>query len=175
MLKNNKKIWQITNIENVYDTRQNAGSDHIFKKKTINTLIKLPWYLTTSIKPFGLNLSKGSLIFLPDNLLIIQEKKLGVIDYADLHIYMTTTNFIEDEVPPSDAEILEYTWLKINKDGSKNKRFKDNKKIPVCKYGKIVITNKKSNNLLAEIMCSNPSTLIEIAKAFKEYTILDKE
>lgn len=169
ILKSNKKLWQITNSESIYDTKRNAGANLTIRRNNINILSKLPWYLTTSIKPFGLNLSKSSLIFLPDNLLIIQEKKLGAIDYADLHIYMTTTNFIEDEIPPSDAEILEYTWLKVNKDGSRDQRFKYNREIPVCRYGKILITNKKNNDILADIMCSNPSTLIEIAKTFKKY------
>ncbi len=171
MLKNNKKLWQSTNTENVNDARRNAGANHIVKNKVITVLRKLPWYLNANIKPFGLNLSKSSLIFLPDGLLIIQGKEIGVVDYADLHISIKTTNFIETGEIPPDTEILEYTWLKVNKDGSKDKRFKNNRKVPVCKYGEILITNNKNNDVLAEIMCSNPSTLIEIAKAFKEYSV----
>lgn len=171
MLKNNKKLWQSTNAESVSDTRRNAGATYIVENKGIAVLRKLPWYLTTNIKPFGLNLSKGLLIFLPDNLLIIQGRKIGSVDYADLHMSIGTTNFIETGNVPSDTEILDYTWLKVNKDGSMDKRFQNNRKVPVCKYGKILITNNKNNDVLAEIMCSNSSTLIEIAKAFKEYTV----
>ena len=40
-----------------------------------------------------------------------------------------------------DAAILSYTWLKTNKDGSRDRRFTHNRQIPVVCYGEIVFTS----------------------------------
>lgn len=167
MLKTNKRLWQIISSESVSDARRQAGAKCIVIKTAITLLKKLPWYLSVNIRPFGLKLSKSLLIFLPDNMLMIQGKKIAVLGYDSLHMSIKTVNFIETETVPQDAEILDYTWLKVNKDGSRDKRFRDNRKVPVCKYGKIFIISKKQNDVLAEIMCSNPSTLAKIASFFK--------
>jgi hypothetical protein len=46
--------------------------------------------------------------------------------------------FVEEEKVPSDAQIHEYTWAKVNKDGTPDKRHTGNYQIPIAEYGNII-------------------------------------
>lgn len=73
--------------------------------------------------------------------------------YKDLNIIQSYTPFIESDKVPSDAEILRYTWKYVNRDGGPDKRFKNNRQYPVCKYGDLIIS--EGSNLYIRMMCSN--------------------
>lgn len=68
---------------------------------------------------------------------------------------------IEDKVP-RDAKIVDYTWKYVNKDGSPDKRFKDNRKLPICLYGSIHLLSGEGLDI--ELRCSNPEITFEFAK-----------
>lgn len=68
-----------------------------------------------------------------------------------------TTQFVETEAVPKDAHVIGYTWLKVNKNGTPDKRFKENREVPVCEYGNIRI--RSGNILNIELMCSNSNTV----------------
>ena len=50
----------------------------------------------------------------------------ALIDIRDLQIDVEGVRFHETEGVPSDAEVVGYTWAKTNKDGSPDRRFKEN-------------------------------------------------
>lgn len=62
----------------------------------------------------------------------------ALIDIRDLEVGIEGVRFHEDEEVPSDAEVVGYTWAKTNKDGSPDRRFRENYQIPICLYGQIV-------------------------------------
>ncbi len=57
--------------------------------------------------------------------------KVGAINYQDMHISTESTAFIESRSVPKDTIIIYYTLEKVNRDGSPDRRFKYNKKLPV--------------------------------------------
>ena len=61
--------------------------------------------------------------------------------------------FIEREKVPKDAKVVDYTWQYVNKSGGPDKRFQNNKKIPICLYGEMEI--KSATGLNTDIMFSN--------------------
>ena len=70
------------------------------------------------------------------------------------------TRFVETDPVPKDAKIIGQTWLKVNKNGTPDKRFKNNRQVPVCEYGKILVTS--NSGLHIELMCSNSGTVQEM-------------
>jgi hypothetical protein len=68
---------------------------------------------------------------------------------------------------PSDSEVVETTWEKANKNGTPDKRFKDNFQIPVCLYGSIEI--KSTSGINEAYSFSNHDKAQQFAFAFKEY------
>ena len=67
-------------------------------------------------------------------------KKFGGVGsrkYNDMIANFSLTNFVETEFVPRDAEVVRYTWKYVNKSGGPDKRFKDNRKLPICYYGEL--------------------------------------
>jgi tetratricopeptide (TPR) repeat protein len=52
------------------------------------------------------------------------------------------TRFIESDNVPSDSRKVGSTWQYVNKNGSPDRRFKNNYQIPIMEYGEIFITGK---------------------------------
>ncbi|EPR4572092.1 hypothetical protein ACU55E_001586 [Listeria monocytogenes] len=94
---------------------------------------------------------------MPDKLLIISGRKVGALNYSDINMDLGTTNFVETDPVPKDANILYYTWLKVNKNGTPDRRFKNNHQVPVCQYGSVLI--ESGSSLHVELMCSNSDTI----------------
>lgn len=92
----------------------------------------------------------------PDKLFIIQKGTVGALNYADIETSTHTTRFIENESIPHDALVVDRTWKYVNKSGGPDKRFKDNRQLPICLYGEIEL--KSASGLNTVFMFSNSST-----------------
>ena len=74
--------------------------------------------------------------------------------------------FHEDEHVPADARVVGHTWLKANKDNTPDRRFRDNRQIPVALYGWLEF---RSGGLHEAYMVSNADAAAEFATAFDRY------
>lgn len=147
------KIWNITAESSISNRKVNAGASRNIKREPFNISTKIPNFMKTNIDSVCIILKNKKIIFLPDKIFIVNGLKIGIASYEDLQIEQGDSRFIESEHVPSDAEILGYTWQYVNKDGSPDKRFNNNRKLPICNYGKIVI--KSGTNLNIELICSD--------------------
>ena len=50
---------------------------------------------------------------------------------------MATTRFIEDGLVPLDAEVVDHTWHFVNKEGGPDKRFSNNRQLPIVLYEQV--------------------------------------
>jgi hypothetical protein len=97
------------------------------------------------------------------------DEAFALIDIRELQIHAERRGFHETDGVPSDANIVGYTWAKTNKDGSPDRRFKDNYQIPICIYGNI--TFKSQTGVTEEYMVSNADAAQAFAEAVKRYQI----
>lgn len=74
--------------------------------------------------------------------------KLPSIWTKELIISSEDISYAETEELAADVSVLEQRWKYVNKDGSKDKRYKDNKKIYVCNYRLISVENELGFKLL---------------------------
>ena len=163
-----KRIWSLISSEKFlsdYQKKINAGASSLvdWASASIGTG-KLPWVNTNISIPL-IKTNGNSLYFVPDGILVYDSKGIAYVDYQNLKISCDTTRFADDN-PPSDAHIIDKTWLYINKDGGPDRRFKNNKEIPVCKYGKLKI--EIGNRLLLYIMTSLEDAPKEFQKAMNK-------
>lgn len=91
----------------------------------------------------------------------------ALVDLRELEVGADTRGFVEDEEVPRDAEVRGYTWAKTNKDGSPDRRFKENYEIPVCIYGNLTFRSK--TGVTEEYMVSNAQAVAAFAEAVKKY------
>lgn len=158
-LNNNSKFWQIIS-ESAINRKTSGGASRGVNRIPTRAINKAPYFIKSNVQPFGLKLRKQALYFLPDKLLVISGRKIGAINYSDIHMSFGTTHFVETEVSPKDANVVGTTWLKVNKNGNPDKRFKDNRQVPICEYGKIFI--QSGDALHVELMCSNSATISDM-------------
>lgn len=161
-LNNNKGLWQVIQIGTISNKRAISGALKSAKTININILKQTPFYFRTNINVVQIKLKNEDLIILPDKIIIVRGTKVGVIDYEDINIEVSSINMVEPNQVPSDAKIIDYTWLHVNKNGTPDKRFKNNPQLPICLYGNISI--KSTNGLHVELQCSN----VEIVNKFEK-------
>lgn len=93
------------------------------------------------------NANGGDLFFYPAFVAIVDgHKKFGLVDMRELDFSFHGQRFLEEEKVPIDAAVVDHTWAKVNKNGSPDKRFKDNYQIPICQYGKIELSSATGLN-----------------------------
>ena len=156
------KMWQITQQATVSNRKVNAGAGRDINRNILKFTNKLPYYLKTNVSCVVIPLKKEKLIMLPDKILLIRKNDVGVISYDNLHIAVNGTRFIESEGVPRDSQVIDYTWQYVNKNGSPDRRYSNNRQLPICLYATILVTSSEGLNV--EIQCSNVSIAEEFSK-----------
>lgn len=112
------------------------------------------------------NANGGDLFLYPAFILFFASgERFSLLEYRDLTIVTSVSQFIEDEQVPSEAKRIGSTWLKTNKDGTPDRRFKDNREVPIVEYGKMNLTTSTGMN--EEYMVSNLAALAAFVAAFE--------
>lgn len=91
----------------------------------------------------------------------------ALIDLRELRIGVQGVRFHEDESVPKDAEVVGHTWAKTNKDGSPDRRFKENYQIPICLYGQIAF--RSETGVTEEYLVSNANAALAFVEAAQAY------
>ena len=147
------KVWRITQSSTVIDRKYTGGAGRTINRLSCKASTKPPYPFDSNIPVASLKSGREILVFLPDKLLVVQKSKIGALSYNDLQVNAHTTRFIEDQKVPKDAAIVDETWQYVNKNGGPDKRFTNNRKLPVCLYGEIEL--KSSSGLNTIIMFSD--------------------
>ena len=147
------KLWWISQTSKIIDKKYSAGASSTVKRNNCKASTKTPFPFKTNSIAVSFSSGKETLIFLPDKLFIIQGSKIGALNYSDVTTYIHKQRFIEYDTVPKDAQIIDYTWQYVNKSGGPDKRFQNNRQIPVCLYGEMEI--KSENGINTDIMFSN--------------------
>lgn len=161
ILSTSKKMWQINSSTKVYNTKYNAGSGNNVSRNNAFITSKMPWFIKTNINIYGLNLKNQKMFFTPDRLLVFRPfGKVFGCTYNDMYLGVMTTKFVESERVCKDTEIVDYTWQYVNKNGSRDLRFSNNKRYPICKYGELTL--KSPNGIHTIINFSNHNLIMDI-------------
>ena len=163
-----QKIWRVDTRQVNYDWKRNAGATSLLNRSIANIHISNPPFISSNIKIPGLVCNRISLWFMPDFLLLHQDGRYAAVRYNDLNIEFYPTRFIENENVPSDAEIVGSTWQYVNKRGGPDKRFNNNRQIPIVEYGEIKISSSSGLNIIIHISnLARSKNLSQVFEGFK--------
>lgn len=137
-------------VQSLTAWKRNAGASHLVRRKPTALTYSLPSVIKSNLVPPALSVGKQIMFFLPDVVLVQDGGKVGAVSYADLKIRWQDSRFIEDERVPSDATVVDHTWAHPNKSGGPDRRFKNNRRIPVCLYETIHFQSDSGVNELVE-------------------------
>ena len=163
LLVEGDKEWQILTEQQNTNIRNHAGATRSLKRDECKITKGHPFYIKTNVDTIQVVLhNKESLIILPDKVLFVRKRKVGAIDYTDFIINVSSTRFVESDPVPKDAQIVGQTWQYVNKNGTPDRRHKDNKQFPVCMYGQITL--RSASGLNVELHISNLQNALDFAE-----------
>ncbi len=137
-------------VQSLTAWKRNAGASHLVNRKATTLAYKLPAVIKSNVNPPALHVGKQIMFFMPDIVLVQDGSRVGAVNYADLNVRWQDSRFIETERVPSDARIVDHTWAHPNKSGGPDRRFKNNRQIPICLYEAMHFTSSSGVNELVE-------------------------
>jgi hypothetical protein len=145
--------WHITSggaVQDLTTWKRNAGAAHLIDRKTAHLAYILPKVLRSNVTPPTITLGGRTLYFLPEIMLVKHGGRFGAVSYDDLQIRDQTSRFIEGGPPPADAQVVGSTWKHPNKSGGPDRRFRDNRQLPICLYDVMHLSSSSGVNELME-------------------------
>jgi hypothetical protein len=169
-LTTSQRVWRVieSGATNAHQAKINAGAGHVVNRVVTKVDLTGPKTLETNIAVPSITAGNAALYFLPDRVLVRDGKRFSDVAYAHLTVQSDETRFIEDSAPPSDAPQVGQTWQYVNKSGGPDKRFNNNRVLPIMDYGQLDITSpaglrwrlqvskKDSARAIAQVLSSAP-------------------
>ncbi len=166
LLAEGTKEWQVLTETFNSNRKVNAGAGRSIKRVPCVIKKGKPYYIDTNVDTIQINLAnKETLIILPDKVFFVRKRKIGTIDYTDFRISVSEVRFIEEEAVPRDAQVVGQTWKYVNKNGTPDRRFSNNRQIPICLYGQVFL--RSQSGLDVELQISN----VQNARDFAELVL----
>ena len=145
-LQGSSKTWNIEGAGSVGDQKRNAGATGVVERKDVSPRMASPPFVKTNVEVPSLPAGKQTLYFFPDRLLVFEGSSVGAVSYSDLKVERAGQKFIEDGSVPRDATQVDQTWQYVNKKGGPDKRFKDNRELPVLMYEQLHLSSESGLN-----------------------------
>jgi hypothetical protein len=143
------RIWQITTSSSGHDGKYHGGASTLVERTSVNevTAHKLPMrhFQTNASIPF-IGLRNIKLYFLPERLLIKKNGEYASIMYKNIKFSSDNSSFIEEGPVSNDAKIIDHTWRYVNKSGGPDRRFSNNRQIPICLYSNYYLNSDSGLN-----------------------------
>lgn len=133
-LRSCRAAWRILASGRVLDGRYNAGAGETLKRKTASLGTGGVKHVKCNIDVPWLAAGTNTFYFYPDRIFVVSGKRVAVCTYGSLGVGTQLTRFIETDGVPSDSQVVGHTWRFVNKNGSPDRRFKDNRQIPIAQY-----------------------------------------
>jgi hypothetical protein len=134
-------IWRLDSQSTITDWKRNAGAAYNVQRERISMRRSTPARVKSNVVPLCLDLGRLKLFFLPDQVLYWQRGMFASIEYGDLKVGSTSTRFIEESVQTSDSQQVGSTWRYVRKDGGPDRRFNNNRQLPIMLYGVVHATS----------------------------------
>ncbi|BBO79636.1 membrane protein [Desulfosarcina ovata subsp. sediminis] len=170
-LKNSRKIWHISSKGDIKDSKYHAGANQAVKRNTVQIGFSNPKFIKTNIPTPSIPVGSQTVYFFPDKILIFEKNKVGGLSYMNVKFQISKTHFVEEESVPKDAKIVGQTWRYVNKRGGPDKRFKDNRQIPIAEYETVHMASDSGLNEMIHIskvdQFKEVDSAIEAIKNFK--------
>ena len=153
-LQSCNSVWHISasgNITNLQEWKRQAGASKLVHRNKISLEMKSPPFFSTNILTPSVPVGNQTLYFFPDRVLVFEGKKAGAVSYENLTIEVDQTRFIESEQLPGDAKVVDSTWQYVNKNGGPDRRYRDNRQLPIALYSEIYLRSKTGLNELIQV------------------------
>lgn len=162
-------IWDVTGASTVDQVRSRSAVSVSYETCPTQCLRKALPGISSPEPPLVFLNRNGADIYLYPGFFVMYESpsRLGILDIAELDVVYKAERCVGTGAP-SDSRRVGEVWEKSNKDGSRDKRFADNRLLPLVEYG--VITFQSGSGIHEKVMFSNGDaarTFVDLLVAFK--------
>lgn len=151
VLKCCSRAWHIEARAQVRNAKYHAGAGSVIKRTPITLSVGAPPFVKCNVDVPLVPAGKQTLAFMPDRLLVFERASVGAIDYHDLRPTYDESRFIEEATVPRDATVVGCTWRYVNKNGGPDRRFNNNRQIPICSYDQIQLASSTGLNEIIQL------------------------
>lgn len=141
--------WHISSQASVYNKKYHTGANQLIKRASVRIGYKTPKYLKTNVKVPAIPVGSQTIYLFPDRILIYDKKSVGGLAYGSFSVTQTSQRFIESGVVPRDGTVVGHTWQYVNTSGGPDKRFSNNRQLPILLYSELLFV---SNHGLHELV-----------------------
>lgn len=160
-----QRVWHVDAAGHTGDWKRNAGVNTLVRRSDIRPGPSRPPRVECNMNVPALKGSRKSLYFFPDRILVYDSAGVGAVPYAEIEAQAGQGRFVEDGRAPSDAQQVGTTWRYVNKKGGPDRRFSDNRQLPIMLYGDLALCS--SSGLRELFQCSNAGTATDLAHALE--------
>lgn len=144
------RIWHVYSSTATADRKRNAGAGNLIERTATACAPGSLDQIELNIEAWAVRIGPQQLLFLPDRLLVLEGNRVAGLAYEDLAVHDEPTRFIEEDAVPPDGQVVDRTWRYVNKSGGPDRRFKDNRELPVLRYGKLLLASDSGVNVVLQ-------------------------
>jgi hypothetical protein len=144
-------VWHVTARTRVANRKYNAGAAENVLRSRVRLRSEPPATVRTNVSVPSIPAGDKTLYLFPDRLLIFGRSAVGAVPYDALKLQITSSRFVESGSVPKDATVVGSTWSYVNKGGGPDKRFKNNRQIPIAMYEQLLFNSATGLNELFQV------------------------
>lgn len=162
-------IWDTTGKRSANRVVERTSATEVIRREKVKFKLGKCELIDVDFEVPHLENANGGDIYIYPGFLVyfISEQAFALLEVSEFSLSGKYMNFIEEEVSPRDSELYGETWRKVNKDGSPDRRFNNNYKVPVYRYG--VFSFGSLTGMNEEYMVSDGNAAIEFLAAFDSF------
>ena len=144
LIANASKVWYVKaqgDITNLHAWKKNSGASALVDNKETSVSYVLPKGIASNVTPPMIAIDGKNCYFFPDCILIEENKRFGAVRYESIRTAVRDQRMII-VTAPADATIVGQTWKYVNKKGGPDRRFKDNRQLPICLFEEIAMVSE---------------------------------
>ncbi|MBF2020207.1 MAG: hypothetical protein IGR93_08910 [Hydrococcus sp. C42_A2020_068] len=160
-----KNSWRLKSKVAVGDWKRNAGSNSALIRHRSKIGKQSPNLLKTNVEVWGVDAGSIKLYLLPDRFFVFQDGVYSAIPYSEVQVSLQDLEYVEQELLPSDATVIGKTWKYVRRDGGPDRRFNNNRQLPIVRYGVVAFS---SPNFIAYLIVSSLGIASSFTQSFSK-------
>jgi hypothetical protein len=160
-----KSSWRLKSQVAVADWKRNAGSNSALIRHHSKIGKQNPNLLKTNVEVWGIDAGNIKLYLLPDRFFVFQDGVYSAVSYSEVQASLQDLEYVEQESLPSDATVIGKTWKYVRRDGGADRRFNNNRQLPIVRYGVVAFS---SPNFVAYLIISSLGIASSFTQSFSK-------
>jgi Protein of unknown function (DUF4236) len=135
-------IWRIVTQTASRDIKYTAGAGSTVERSLTRITFDDP-IIQANIQTIWLWVAGGKLCLLPGRMLFFGQRGVSSLDYGDVRVEAMSMDFREGGTVPPDSTNVGTTWQYVNKTGGPDRRFFNNRRLPIQRYSDFIFTHPR--------------------------------